>query len=380
MFGTGAILAIHQRSEDPSLKWDKRYKYLGVHVGRERAASFPALEQTIIAEAQKILSSALTDWQKIEALNTFVLTKAQYRLRADLVARKWALNLDKTIRKSIKKALRLPRRTTTHLFYTSRKHGGLGVFSIEDSLDVFRATHFYKCLSCPDPTVSGCAWDQLWHTVSKRSGIPEPSDSDIESFLNSSPGRGEGGKGDVQSLWSVVRRSLRRLVVAVTVSDHAVSMECPAGSISDGQRDKVANLLRQQTHQLQLSQLMSCQDQGRPFALVSKSADSNSWIANGKYLSFSDYRFAVKARCNLLPVRSVQRRIGVAQYGQCTRCTTNQPETMAHVLNYGLMRERHNRILHRLARAVPDSLGTKFLDQSIPGAPAPRSTGPSHPQ
>ena len=100
------------------------------------------------------------------------------------MARKWALNIDKIIRKSIKRALKLPRRATTAIFYVARKHGGLGVFSLEDSSDVFRITHFFKCLSCSDPRVSGCAWDQLKHTVAKRTGIKQPSDSDIQTFLN----------------------------------------------------------------------------------------------------------------------------------------------------------------------------------------------------
>ena len=41
-------------SQIPALKWDERYKYLGIYVGRERALSFPDLEKTILEQAQKI--------------------------------------------------------------------------------------------------------------------------------------------------------------------------------------------------------------------------------------------------------------------------------------------------------------------------------------
>ena len=130
-----------------------------------------------------------------------------------------------------------------------------------------------------------------------------------------------------------MRRSLRRLEVDVTVVGQSITIECPAGAISDEQRGQVASLLRQQVHQLQLSLLTSCQDQGRPFTLLSKSSVSNSWISNGKYMSFSDYRFAIKARCNLLPVRSVQKRIGLTSHNQCTRCTSNHISTCSELLS-----------------------------------------------
>ena len=57
----------------------------------------------------------------------------------------------------------------------------------------------------------------------------------------------------------------------------------------------------------------------------------------------------------------------------CPRCKA-QPEILAHVLNActpntGMMRERHNLILHRLAKAIPRQIGDCFLEQKIPGSP-----------
>ena len=56
---------------------------------------------------------------------------------------------------------------------------------------------------------------------------------------------------------------------------------------------------------------------------------------------------------------------------QCRLCG-RVPETLANVLNHchhnlGLVRARHNSILERIVRAVPESLGIKMKEQPIPG-------------
>ena len=66
-----------------ALEWTDRYKYLGVPVGREGPASLKNLKLKITKEADLITKSLLTDWQKIEALNVFILSKAFYYLRTN---------------------------------------------------------------------------------------------------------------------------------------------------------------------------------------------------------------------------------------------------------------------------------------------------------
>ena len=119
---------------------------------------------------------------------------------------------------------------------------------------------------------------------------------------------------------------------------------------------------------------MEASDQGRAFSLVSKDPVSSHWVVNGRYMSFSDYRFALKARLNLLPTKTVVKRIGrPINNVNCSRCN-QAPETLAHILNAcspnaGLMRERHNSILKRLVKAVPQSAGNKFVEQKVLNSP-----------
>lgn len=144
-----------------ALKWEERYKYLGVQIGRTKLSTLSGLKDTIIAETDLIAKSPLADWQKIEAINIFVLSKAQYHLRASTPFRTWAKSIDTAIRKILKPKLKLPRSTTSSLLYTANRFGGIGLSSLEDDLDVARVTQLYKCLTSPDHIVKQCAWNQL---------------------------------------------------------------------------------------------------------------------------------------------------------------------------------------------------------------------------
>ena len=42
------------------------YKYLGINIGRKRKGTLNDLSEGMIREAEKILASGLTDWQKID--------------------------------------------------------------------------------------------------------------------------------------------------------------------------------------------------------------------------------------------------------------------------------------------------------------------------
>ena len=140
----------------PALKWEDTYKYLGVLLGRERKGSLDTLANEMAEMAGKIASSGLTDWQKIDALNTFVLTKATYQFDTAVIDQTWATKVDAKLKKAVKKALRLPNRTTSPFFYTEKSSGGLGLTSLEDTLQslyplseifhLFVSFHFFLLL------------------------------------------------------------------------------------------------------------------------------------------------------------------------------------------------------------------------------------------
>ena len=212
-----------------ALKWSERYRYLGVETGRTGIANLDALRQTLVNETSAICSSLLTDWQKIDAINTFVISKATYYLRAALPTLGWVRQIDKEIRSAVKKGLQLPRRTISHVIYTKRCVGGLGLFCLEDNLQVARLTQMCRCLTSPDSAIRNCAWSQLRQTVSCR-GHKNPTNSDLELFLNSPIPIEERQTRDVKSLWSDARKSLEQMGLKVDLT-----RESPALVAADGE-------------------------------------------------------------------------------------------------------------------------------------------------
>ncbi|KAL5509896.1 hypothetical protein EMCRGX_G005336 [Ephydatia muelleri] len=136
----------------------------------------------------------------------------------------------------------------------------------------------------------------------------------------------------------------------------------------------VSRALRAKLLQRHMHSFKQANDQGRTSHCVSLHPSSNYWIHSGKYISFGEYRFAMKARLNLLPTKTVLKQSGKPNINtSCPGCNGEQ-ETIAHVLNHcprgeGLIRHRHNAILHWLAKAIPPSRGTQYLEQMIPGDP-----------
>ena len=187
----------------PALKWSDSYKYLGIRISRERLPTQKDLEDKIVRNIEKIMVSALTDWQKIEAVNIFVLSGLEYYLNVSIPNRSWLTKLDATIRRIVKKALRLPKRTSSAFFHISRKDRGLGLISQEDRLDISLVKRALIILSSQDRQIQDIAWAQLTSTlICREKGKENLTAMDIESFLNT-PARPEEAytTRDVRSLW-----------------------------------------------------------------------------------------------------------------------------------------------------------------------------------
>lgn len=147
----------------------------------------------------------------MDAINTFVVSKLQYHLRAALPSRSWVRTIDDGIRALLKKGLSLPRWTITGLFYTHKTQGGLGLFSLMDNWHVATITQFSRCANSPDPLVRSIARDQLVETYKhRRKQVRDtPPEESLSAFLNSPISTEERTTRDVQSLWSEVRNSIQ---------------------------------------------------------------------------------------------------------------------------------------------------------------------------
>eukprot|EP00731_Ephydatia_muelleri_P013746 Em0007g1056a len=360
----------------PALSWEDRYRYLGCPVGAYRTPTkiLDELREGVLRDCGIVFTSELAEWQKLDAYRRFLFPRLSFVLKVVFPGAIWCRKLDTAIRAVIKRGLHLPPRTCTQYLYLSQALGGMGIPSVEDESHVARSAQAFKFLSdSRDVRVRNVAINQLVATVAKRAPYLDPTDpGHLERWLNTSAGPLEGRAGDLQSLWSAVRQSLILTSSSIRLTEESATLHTTKHTITWDRRKLLYQVLKEGTNDRHLTILKRSADQGRATFSTSLHPDSTFFTYTGAFLSFPQYRFIHRARLNLLPVRTVQARCHrPVPNTQCRTCG-RVPETLAHVLNHchsnlGMARERHNAILERIVRAVPEFLGTKMKEQPIPG-------------
>ena len=301
------------------------------------------------------------------------MPKLDYAFRSTLAHRKWARELDRFVRRAVKRSLGLPGRVCDAFFYVPTSQGGLGLRSVEDELGNLMTTHVAKMLTSPDPLVRGVATLSLDRTIKKRYGETEGPE-DRWRFLSGQIRRDrEGRRGDVSTMWSRVRDFTKD--TGVRLHGGTGEDQTPTGvslgdwEISGGFRRVLLRELRTERARFWLKRWTSLAEQGGLAQCFSQVPESNFWIRDCRFLRYREYRFAIKASLNLLPVAAHKIKYGGSVASTwCKGCTCNI-ETQEHMLsvcpkNMPKIKARHNKVMERLVIAILDSLGTKFLDQT----------------
>ena len=306
-----------------ALTWRQRYKYLGCPVGAGSSHDLTSIKDSLLRDCEQIMKSQLAEWQKLDAYHRFLSPRLTYVMKIFFPGSSWCRKLDTGTRKWLKKAVCLPSRACSSFLYTPQSLGGLGVPCFEDEMHVARVAQSFKFLAdTRDP---------------------------------------------------VVRQT------AIHLSSESASVTCGGVQVRWAKRHDISRVLKLETQTRHLTALQEAPDQGRASFSTCLADSSNYFTYSGAYLTFPQYRFALRARLNLLPTRTVQARCGkVIPDTRCRRCHL-VPETLSHITNHclhnmGLIRARHNAVLERLIRATPPSLGDKFKEQ-----PLPNTTGANRP-
>eukprot|EP00731_Ephydatia_muelleri_P036491 Em0264g4a len=327
----------------PALTWNESYKYLGCRAGADPKAEVRQVGEEYLQDCEAIMKSDLSDWQKLDALHRFAKPRLVYPLQNLTPPIRWATNLDKAVRKVVKQCLKLPRRTITSFLYSPTRRGGLGIPNVVDDLNIYMVSSAFKLLSSQnDPKVKDIALHELQRTANTRRRDLQSS----EEFINSLPIWGEGKRGDLKSMWSDVRVAAHHCGVKFQLNRNAIT--CGGKSVGWNRRRVVCRLMRSGIQETYVDRLKQASDQGRAMECVSSHASSNHWITTGDYTSFGEYRFALKARFE----PPTYENSATSGWGKdCRR----------------LFRHRHNNILGRLFRAIPESMGQKYKEQTFPG-------------
>ena len=215
----------------------------------------------------------------------------------------WAKAIDRKMRSLTKINLKLPRRTVTLFLYAQTKAGGLGLPNIEDEIHLFRISTAFKALFVQnDDQLRNISNSALLATAEIRSRKQKTA----QDFLDTPADQREGRRGDITSLWSEVRSSLRHSSAELHLHNRTIT--CGGVTLGWNKRKFITSLLRDTVQTRHLEALKRSSDQGRSTSCTSTHPASNHWITTGRNTSFEEYRFALKARLNLLPTRTSKHR------------------------------------------------------------------------
>ncbi|CAM4642046.1 unnamed protein product [Lepidochelys olivacea] len=336
--------------------------------------------QEILQDAAKIDTSLLAPWQKINALNTFLIPHISFVLRGSAVAKVPLNKADKITRQLVKKWLFLPQRANNELVYTAHRHGGLNVPPMGDLCDIAVITHAFLLLTCPDTMVRSIAANALHDATKKRIGRA-PSNQDTASFLSGSlDGEFRWDGSDIASLWSHARNASRRLgkrigchwewceehqelgVLVPQIRSEGNTIVTPTA------RGMLERTLKAAIHSLYMEALKHKPDQGKAFELTSNWDASNHFLAGGGFTRFADWRFIHRTRLNCVPLNRAVRHGNRDKL--CRKCGYSS-ETLPHILcscrpHSRAWQLRHNAIQNHLVKAIAPRLGEVAVNGAIP--------------
>ncbi|KAG5890221.1 hypothetical protein JTB14_028763 [Gonioctena quinquepunctata] len=366
-----------QGNQFPALAEGQAYEHLGIPTGYHVDQSPEDTIDRMTFELERLDTSLLAPWQKIDALSTFILPKISFVLRGCQVQKNPLKVLDKKVKKALKAWMNLPQRASPELLYVPMKKGGAGVLPMADLVEVASIVQAYKMLTCPESLVHDTATSQLREVVQRRIGR-HPSTMDLARYLSGDLTEEFGRDGgDISSLWSrarnASRRLSRRLDVKWLASDDTLSIQlgrdnAPGSfTIAPSTRQHLEWRLKDALRNLYASSLSRKPDQGKTFKCFSKSAASNHFLRSGFATRFCDWRFIHRARLDCVPLNAT-RRFGNGD----KRCRSVKTRTKLSLRSQSLQNTRCSlaktpqRGPDRLVKAIPQRLGTISINRQVP--------------
>jgi len=359
----------------PALEKFDAYTHLGVPTGLHLHKSAEDAIARMTAQLKQVDQSGLAEWQKADAVRTFLIPQLVFHLTNATVPKKPLVAFDKELCRCAKRWLHLPQRASTEPLYIPTSHGGLGLVKLQHLADACEVAHVNTLLASQDPVVHSIA-SQSSQEVAEKKVQRAVTDDEMRDYYNgSTEGVFDTNSTDVASVWTRARMATRRLRNLTNVS-----WACTNGQLSLRIDDQTAaaapgttqHLLRRALWIHELQSLLEKPDQGRVFDASMLHSASNHFMAHGDFTRFCDWRFIHRARLNVLPLNGC-RRHGDGDR-RCRRCGYDS-ETAAHVLgrcnaHSRAVTLRHNAIVSRLLKAAHPSPGSVvYSDQKIPGTP-----------
>ncbi|XP_034248966.1 uncharacterized protein LOC117649892 [Thrips palmi] len=306
----------------------------------------------MLKDVECIERSLLSDWQKLDALRTFVVPQVQFSLLTARVKKEAFAELDRELKRVAKDAMHLPQRASAEPVFLPPHKGGANILPLGDLADVGAVVHAFKVLTCPDPVVRTVAVASAKRTAGRLLGR-EASDEDLAAVLSGAPT--PKGVHNASNIWSAARNASRRLAAKIvdfrwgwspTLDRLQVHVPFPGreveGAIVDAaSRHLLHHKIRQGLQHRHLLNLIAKPDQGKVYEAASRDPASNHFHGAG----------------------------------QSMRACGHPDETTAHVLNHCFARHsiainnRHRAVLRNVVEALPEPVRRNAkLERTVAGS------------
>jgi len=342
--------------------------FLGTPVGFHLAVPLKSTRDFMLL-GEKIATSKLAPWQRIDALKTFFFPAFVFKMRTEQVSKSDMRIVDDFIRPLIKRTLYIDDAAANEYLYGSSNFGLLAIPKLSEEVDVMMVDNAFKLLTSKDQAIQELAWGDLLLHAKARTGL-FPSPSLIENYLNGSQNE-EGFQHTTSpyaSTWSHARAASTRLGISWRCREiFEVELHINDVVLSPHHRTKICHTIKEQMRVAWANNLIKKPSQGIAIEVTSKHRASNHFLRTGDYTKFADWRFIHKARLNLLRLNANTPWDTSNQ--QCRRCSYPK-ETTLHVLslckpNMTRRTIRHNAIVDRVIHAKRHDWDVIALNQSI---------------
>jgi hypothetical protein len=287
------------------------YEYLGKQIGIGNDRSPTQMLKSFISDIYKINRSLLSDWQKLDAIKTFVISRLGFILRNGDVPRSVLKQVDRALIDVSRKICKLPKSSSLHFIRGSVDMGGLGILGPVEEQEIQLVTHAFRLLTSPVKTIKDLAWNSLLSEVTfKLKKVP--SNEELCQYLN---GVTEGTFRLLPSqgacLWNRIRTMTRQLHKKINLSFQIqdnqtviLHMKHPSHDnthVHSNSRDHCYSALRASIMGFHSDTLIStCKDQGRSFHQISQDKINSKFISDGRFISHPTFRWIHAARLNQL--------------------------------------------------------------------------------
>eukprot|EP01071_Lankesteria_metandrocarpae_P012011 Lankesteria_metandrocarpae@DN5485_c0_g1_i21.p1 len=340
----------------PAIGLDQSYNYLGVEDGPDRNSRIESVAQKIkevSEQMEKLFTSKLQSWQKIKLCKSHLLTQLEFAMRNSSPTAAIYKKLDKHLRHLIKHSTRLPPSACTNFIYTAMDNGGLGFQSMAENLVVLQTAHALQMLTSPCNITRNVAISEILEVVKARN-IRSAGTSDTDAILKYINGNAVRKRniGDINSIWAQLPQNATRFQIELHYDNDNGRFYVQKTGIKMNTLNLVKKL-HTYYNDKHMESWKNCADQGRNCNYNCQY--SSTWMTAPHYITERQYNWAIKARLNLAPVKTVLARQKKVKEKKCRRC--DQEETLAHVLchcrhNTTAIRARHDFVLRRIVRAV----------------------------